>query len=257
MEEITSQEVYAKLLKEVETAAFQNLYKELRDAHPELRPYGGPMCLLEILGERNPDHDEKDGCLYALICAARRKDRLSTPALSLLLLTMWPTLIVITQRLRHLLAAHPDPLTEVYWSLLQELERPTYDRKWKIAANLSRNAAKRTVHALRAEWRYQDALDAIQDWASRSVEDPSELCRRLFQGRPEVSEEEKRELAQIARQLVAERVISEEESLLVIGHAIYGRSLKDIAQSQGVDYAAARQRYCRMKARVWAHFGLG
>ncbi len=44
--EITSQEIYAKLLKKVEEAEFAGLYQDLRTTIEELNPYNAPTALL-------------------------------------------------------------------------------------------------------------------------------------------------------------------------------------------------------------------
>ena len=254
--EITSKEVYAKLLKEVGDSAFKSSYQELRKGHPQFAPYQTPTELLTTLSQSNIQFEEKDCCLYALICAARRKNNLSAAALSLLLVTMWPTLILVTQRFRHLLTGASDPLAEVYWAFLEELENPTYDRQWKIAANLFRNTAKRTVKSLRSEWQYQKFLKGIQDLENPSIEDPLELARRFFGSPLELSDGEKQALKQLTQALAVKGVINAEEAFLVIGHAIYGASLKDLAKNQRTQYPAVRQRYSRLKTKLRAYFEL-
>ena len=50
--------------------------------------------------------------------------------------------------------------------------------------------------------------------------------------------------------LVDREVISPEERLLIVGHALHGRELKDIAREQGMRYRAASKRYQRAVAKV-------
>lgn len=254
--EITSREVYARLLKEVEAAEFAALFGELRRTIAELEGYLEPADVFAALGPDNPNHAEKDSCLYGLISASRRRDQPGSTALTLLLIAIWPSLVSITQRLGHLLKEASDPLAEVYWAFLQELDRPTYDRRWKIAANLSRNTAKRTIGSLRSTWRYRKTLQGIQEWAARSAEDTSEILSRILGSPSDLSEEDKPILAEAAQDLANAQILTAEEALLLVGHAIYGRSLKDIAAEHGVGHDAVRQRYCRLKAKLRNHFGL-
>ncbi len=169
---------------------------------------------------------------------------------------MWPALILIANRFRYLLREASDPLAEVYWAFLQELNSPTYNRRWKIAANLSRNTAKRTIGSLRSEWRYQDVLRGLERWANEYVDDAPDLLKRISGSLPELSDDDREVLAEIVQDLANAKIISVEEALLLVGHAIYSTPLKDIASQHGIRHDAIRQRYSRLKAKLKRHFNL-
>lgn len=256
MSPTTTQEIYAELLKEIENAEFGKLFQELRTTTVELSPYGKPADLLSALKSANPNHEEKDSCLYGLICATRRRDQLGTAALTLLIVTMWPALILIASRFRYLLRESGDPLSEVYWSFLQELNSPTYNRRWKIAANLSRNTAKRTIGSLRIDWRYQEAVKEIQRWANEHVEEAADVVRRISETPTPLTEDDKQILAGAVQDLVKAGIVTAEEALLLVGHSIYSTPLKDLAARCGIGHEAIRQRYFRLKAKLKRHFDL-
>lgn len=253
--ENTSREVYAQLLQEVQRAEFGKLFQTLKQAARALERYATPADLLGALGASNRDYREKDSCLYGLIVAVRQRDMAGSTALTLLLLTVWPALILIAHRLRSHLRNSPDPLADVYWAFLQELDRPTYDRRWKVAANLSMNTAKRTLGGLREEWRYQEALREVQEWASHAAEDAFELFSCRIDSPCEMSPEDKAVLSEAVQSLAKAGVVSAVDALLLTGHAIYGIPLTELAAAHGFEPDAARQRYCRLKAKLRTHFG--
>ena len=252
----TSREIYAKLLKEVEETEFARLYQELRTTIAEINPYGDPADLLTTLKSENQNHTEKDSCLYGLITAARKRDHIGTAALTLLIITMWPALILIANRYRYLLRESGDPLAEVYWAFLQELNSPTYNRRWKVAANLSRNTAKRTIGSLRFDWKYQEAVKEIERWANEYVDDAADVLRRISESSSVLTDDDKQVLAGAVQDLAKANIITAEEALLIVGHAIYNRPLIQLAIEQGVRDKTIHQRYCRLKAKLRRHFGL-
>jgi len=245
-----SEDLYARLVKQLDNAEFGKSYQQLRHASTELSAHASPRDLLDTLGEGNSSYEERDSCLWALISAARRRDHLSTPALTILLLTMWPSLLLVVERLRYLILQVGDPLSEVYWSFIEELDHPTYNRRWKIAANLARNTSKRVMKKLRVEWGYNALLADIEEWARQTAEDSAEMSRRLSSEQAEVSEEETQELRQLIEKHVATGAISFCDAALLVGHSIYGVPLKQLAEQEGIDYAALRQRLCRARAKL-------
>lgn len=251
-----TQEIYVKLLKKVEEAEFGKLFQDLRTSIVELNPYSAPADLLASLKSSNPNHEEKDSCLYGLITAVRRRDHIGTAALTLLVITMWPALILIASRFRYLLRESGDPLAEVYWAFLQELNSSTYNRRWKVAANLYRNTAKRTIGSLRIEWRYQEVLYGLERWANEYIEDAPDLLKRISVSLAGLSDDDREVLAELIQDLAKAKIITEEESLLLVGHAIYSTPLKDLATQYGIGYDSIRQRYSRLKTKLRKHFGL-
>ncbi len=231
------------VFSEIESEAFREAFGHLRRQAEALHGFASAGKLIEFLHSPSPGESErKNPVLHALICAAQSPEDPGRNARTLLLAAMWPALEHSFFRLLAMLSNTGDPFAEVYWAFLEEVQHWNPAKSSRVAANLQRNTEKRVRRAVREEQEHKAT------------------CRRLgelgtYRPAPRgeegaLSDDDRQEAAGVLASLVDQDVISLEESLLLVGHALYGRELSQMAAEQKLSREAVWKRYQRAARKV-------
>jgi DNA-directed RNA polymerase specialized sigma24 family protein len=233
-----------------EVKEFGEAFDALREECPALGHFSSAEELLAFLGGRDAGAvAEKNAALHALICRAQAADALGERAKTLLLAAMWPGLDHSYFRVLSQLEGTEDPFAEVYWAFLEEVQGWNPGKRDFVALNLQRNTERRVRNAVRRERKYQAACGHLREVGRRlGTHRLWAAAGSGWEDRPD--EGVKADAEALLAELVGRDVISIEESLLIVGHALYGRELRDIAAEQGVRYRALSKRYQRAVGKV-------
>jgi RNA polymerase sigma-70 factor (ECF subfamily) len=249
------EEIRRAVFGEIESKVFGASFERLRTSAPALKGFASPADLRAFLRAPDPARfEEKDAALHALVCAAQAGGRLAGAAKTLLFAAMWPALEHSLLRLFSILSGTEDPFAEVYWAFLEEVRLWNPDKRDRVAANLQRNTEKRVRRAVGRECRHRafrlEAMEAVQGLGPGGLRAVAESERGEVR-----TEADRTEAEAFLGGLVDRELITLEERLLLIGHALYGRTLKDLAVEHGISHDAARKRYQRAMKRVCEALG--
>ncbi len=199
--------------------------------------------LIAFLRSSDPEvSEEKNPILHALICRAQSLEEAGRDARTLLLAAMWPALEHSFFRLLPMLSNTGDPFAEVYWAFLEEVQHWNLGKRSRIAANLQRNTEKRARRSIIEDQKHKAACRRLGEFGA---------TRPALEGKGDaLSDDDKQEAADILASLVDQDVISLEENLLLIGHALYGRELSQMADEQKLSREAVWKRYQRAARKV-------
>lgn len=250
----TPRRVREAVFAEVETTAFQKQFERLQRLEPSLARYGGAMEVLAVLHDtESPNYEANDAILLALIRAAQAPVPCRRAACALLLAALMPAMTRIRKRIGALVPPDQDSFAEVYWAFLQEVAGWNPRKTNKVALNLRMNTEKRVRRRLQDETAVRSAASAAQEWLDE-VEITARLAHRAAKEEP-FEDGDRQAMVEVVRTLVDEDVLLLEESLLVVGHAVYGRPLRELAEEQHLNYKAACRRYERAVQRIRARLG--
>ncbi len=247
------------LEEEVFSEKFEKQFEGLRRRSPILARYSCPGELLALAHSAERDnYAEKDETLHRLVVVFHSDPPLCHAVASLLCLCLWPGL---WRRLGGLVVDGwvPEERFSVVWSsFLQTLEKWRPEKSNKVAASLLLNTRKRVLAQLsqeRAAWwsrreilrRLERANPVEQAAAERNWEKwakpPSEKPESL--SGPDLEEARK-----VVEQLLDDGIISQEESDLLVGKLIYGRTLREMAAQKEVKPKTLARRYERLATRI-------
>ncbi|MBI2068958.1 MAG: sigma-70 family RNA polymerase sigma factor, partial [Elusimicrobia bacterium] len=230
------------LNEELGSSQFQKQYRALLETEPILRSYPSAHELLKVLWDPlSQNYSQKDACLFALIKAFH--GGFGRLAFLLLLLALWPALEHLYYRLIPIAKTTDELFSEIYWAFLEEIEQWNLAKKDRVAINLQMNTQKRVRANIGSEQKNMELSGNVRGQES---------------GQPQMGEimptaKEGKNFAETIDDLINKGVIGEQDSFLIVRHAIYGISMKNLASEQGIPYHTVYRRYARALARIRAH----
>ena len=243
-------EIRRAVFSEIEGEGFREKFERIRGESSALQRFTSSAELLAFLRDADPSQfDQNDAILYALLRSALSEDETGKAAKVLLLAVIWPALEHVYSRLLPRLRNAADPFSEVYWAFLEEIRLWNLAKRDYMAIELARRTEKRVHRALRREERYQAACREMLE-AARAVGPDGFRAVDVSYRKGRLSEHDRAEVKALLAEFVDREVISLEESLLIAGHALYGRRLKDLAAEKGIGYRTVSKRYQRAAKKV-------
>ncbi len=225
------------LARSTSTLQFQRHFRIIQAQHVVLGHYLDPPALLGALHGNQPDHASKNQILAALVTAAQNVGPASDPALTLLLLALWPGLDAVRNRCLRRRISVPDDVASDLLARVTELIRGLdLTRVNQIAATLLRNVERDLLRSVCRETARQQAGAPIEpDWIAAPPSWAEQIQMR----------------AELRRDLAA---LIGEDADLVLGVALDGASQIEIGAALSLTESAARKRYQRATEKIRAHY---
>ena len=244
-------EIRRAVFAETEGEGFREQFARIRGGSSALRRFASAAELLAFLRDADPSkYDENDAILYALLRSAQSEGRAGNGAKVLLVTAMWPAVEHAYFRLLPRLRDAADPFSEVYWAFLEEVGSWNPETRSYVAVQLARRTERRVRRTVRLEEQYQAFCREMREAAHAAGPDglrAARVGRRKFS----LSKRDKLEAKSVLDGLVDRGAITLGESLLIAGHALYDRKLKDLAAESGDGYRTVSKRYQRAVRKVW------
>ena len=202
--------------------------------------------LVAHLTAKDGDRDEKDRIYGALVRAVQSRSDWADLATALLWLGLWPGLDAIYgHRLRDFIGRPDELVTEISFIFTTTVGRIDLAGVNRLAATLIWNVERDVREGLKRGW-----ADGARTTDVTALEDD------LRDEKPPVDD---RELPVDANDLAAVREwltgIVQGDADLVIGAALYGFDLHELADELGISHEAARKRFQRAIKRIREHAG--
>jgi len=246
--------LHAALLCSVTTLKADRKFKQVAKVHSELRRFQSADALTSFLNA-NVDStdegrlalDEKDRIYAFLVGAVQSRPDWRELATAILWLGLWPGLDAIYRhRLRDFVGRIDELVTEisfVFTSTIGRIDRSGVNR---LASTLIRNVERDIREGVKQRWADGAQIDDID-----LLENDGHL-----QTKPAI---ENRELPVDAADPVAVRSwlfgIVRDDADLVIGVALFGFDLHELADGLGIAHDAARKRFQRAIGRIRVRVG--
>lgn len=236
---------HASLVEDINQPVVRSRLRSVCARCPALGRFSGPHAVLDFLHAGRDGLDEKDEVVAALVAATRDAGDQALLSQQLLWLGLWPGLDAIyRRRLRHLRHAPEELVSEIAEAFTAAVARADLRRIRRVAATLVRNTERDVVESLRPSWARADAestLPSDEDiWLATRPPKPSIL------GLPSYTDVDD-EIAAIRKQLAS---LVGDDTTLVIGAALYGEDLHELADRLAITHDAARKRLQRALARL-------
>jgi len=249
--------LHAALLRSVTTLKADTQFRQAATVHRELSRFASPDALTAFLNtkvgkgdDRQRIYDEKDRIYSVLVHAVQAHSDWRELATALVWLGLWPGLDAIYgHRLRDF-AGRPDELvTEISFIVTTTVARIDLSGVNRLAATLVLNVERDVREALKRRWADEARVVDVDDHAAIGPDAHLET-------RPTIDE---RELPVDAADLPAVRAwladIVHGDADLVIGAALYGFDLHELADELGIGHEAARKRFQRAIKRIRERLG--
>lgn len=232
----------AGLTRTTSTLGFQRRFAALTAQVPELARFPDPAALFDWLHGPGGDGPARNSVLRALARAAQAD---AEPAVTLLLLALWPGLDALHRRLLRWFRHDPDLLaSEITARVTQNIHVLDLGQATWIAATLIRNAERDIQRALKAETSRAAGRPLTEEDAADWDAPPS-----LFAIAADLD-------ADRAALVLADRLSPTlgADAGLVIAVAVQGARQHEAAAHLGCTPAAARKRYQRALGRLRQEF---
>lgn len=229
----TWHEIFEHLMHSSSTLSFQREFNVLRQSHRNLAGYHEPGAVLDALHRESHDHDAKNRILVSLVTASQLENAGCDPALTMMLLALWPGLDAIMRRSKRRRLGYADELpSEILARATEAIRCLDLSRVNRVAATILRNIERDFMRAHQREVRRQSQHADI---------DPDEVSIGVFVREPTTSPE--RLEAEVTR-------IIGVDARLVLRVAVDGFSQIEVAVELGLSEAATRKRYQRATRRL-------
>ena len=249
--------LHAALLRSVTTLKADIQFRQAATVHDELSRFASPDALTAFLNEkvgkdddRQRVFDERDRIYAVLVRAVQANAEWRELASALVWLGLWPGLDAIYgHRLRDF-AGRPDELvTEISFIVTTTVARIDLSGVNRLAATLVLNVERDVRDALKRRWADEARVVDVDDPAATGPDEHLE-------SKPTIDD---RELPVDAADLPAVRAwltdIVHGDADLVIGAALYGFDLHELADELGIGHEAARKRFQRAIKRIRERLG--
>jgi len=249
--------LHAALLRSVTTLKADTQFRQAATVHRELSRFASPDALTAFLNtkvgkgdDRQRIYDEKDRIYSVLVHAVQAHSDWRELATALVWLGLWPGLDAIYgHRLRDF-AGRPDELvTEISFIVTTTVARIDLSGVNRLAATLVLNVERDVRDALKRRWADEARVVDVDDPVATGPDEHLE-------SKPMIDD---RELPVDAADLPAVRAwltdIVHGDADLVIGAALYGFDLHELADELGIGHEAARKRFQRAIKRIRERLG--
>ena len=249
--------LHAALLRSVTTLKADTQFRQAATVHGELSRFASPDALTAFLNtkvgkgdDRQRIYDEKDRIYSVLVRAVQAHSDWRELATALVWLGLWPGLDAIYgHRLRDFVGQPDELVADISFVVTTTVERIDLAGVNRLAATLVLNVERDVRDALKRRWAHEARVVDVDDPAATGP-DPH------LQADPTIDD---RELPVDANNLPAVREwlagIVQGDADLVIGAALYGFDLHELADELGIGHEAARKRFQRAIKRIRERLG--
>lgn len=231
--------LHAGLTRSTTTLRFQRQFEMLGSEMPELTRFSDPAALFDWLHARNGDGPARNVVLTALARSAKAK---AEPAVTLLLLALWPGLDAVQGRLAGSFRDPGELASRLALRVVQNIHALDLAAVTWVAATLVRNAERDVRRDLIAA-RVREARREVEIHARSGVASPLVLPDGL----------DADEAASILTLRLVPVVGADAD--LVVDVAVRGERQHEAAARLGSTPAATRKRYQRAIGRLRKEFG--
>lgn len=242
--------LHESLVPSITTLKADQQFKTASKSEKALERFDAADALVAYLTNKDGDRDEKDRIYAALVRAVQANAEWRELASALVWLGLWPGLDAIYgHRLRDF-AGRPDELvTEISFIVTTTVARIALSGVNRLAATLVLNVERDVRDALKRHWADEARVVDVDDPAATGPDEHLE-------SKPTIDD---RELPVDAADLPAVRAwlsdIVHGDADLVIGAALYGFDLHELADELGIGHEAARKRFQRAIKRIRERLG--
>lgn len=242
--------LHESLVRSITTLKADQQFKAASSVEQDLGRFDAADALVAYLNTKGGDLDEKDRIYAVLVRAVQARSGWSDLAIALLWLGLWPGLdAVYGHRLRDFVGRPDELVTEVSFIFTTTVARIDLSGVSRLASTLVRNTERDVREGLKRCWSDKARMADVSDPAATGA-DPNL--------RTELSITD-RELPVNANDLPAVREwltsIVQCDADLVIGAALYGFDLHELADELGIGHEAARKRFQRAIKRIRERLG--
>jgi hypothetical protein len=222
------------LYQEIRNKEFKPVFKRIKKEITLLGRFSSAEDFIRFVQE-TPFTLEKNQLVYRLIKAYQSEFKLKVPQykralLSLLLLAFWQqleqTYYVSKRRLWFL----DDPFSEVYGAYLVKIAEWIPLEEFNVIAVFQDKAESFIKQIVREEHRYR-RLQSCADYPKQVSADYTRV-------------------EEMTSEWVVQSVITEEERTIVLGHAVYGKTFKELGKELICSPAAGSKKYYRAIKRL-------
>jgi RNA polymerase sigma-70 factor (ECF subfamily) len=240
--------LHRSLVRSITTLKADLQFKAASQREEALRRFVAADALVAYLTNRDGDRDEKDRIYAALVRAVQAGTEWRDLAAALVWLGLWPGLDAIYGRRQRDFSGRTDELvTEISFILTKAIARLNLAGVNRVAATLVLNVDRHLVEALKRRWADAKCLVVLDDLTA---------MRHLESSRWRLTSAD-RELPVDAADLIAVRTwlaaLVQGDADLVIGAALLGFDLHELADELGIGHEAARKRIQRAIRRIRRH----
>lgn len=242
--------LHESLVRSITTLKADQQFKAACNVEQDLERFDAADALVAYLNTKGGDLDEKDRIYAVLVRAVQARSDWSDLAIALLWLGLWPGLdAVYGHRLRDFVGRPDELVAEVSFIFTTTVARIDLSGVSRLASTLVRNIERDVREGLKRRWSEQTRMVDVADPAA-AESDPNLRTKRLI---------DDRELPVNASDLPAVREwltsIVQGDADLVIGAALYGFDLHELADELGIGHEAARKRFQRAIKRIRERLG--
>jgi hypothetical protein len=213
----------------VRSEQFKPVFRQIKREIPFLERFSSAEDFISFVQE-TPFALEKNQLVYRLIKAYQSGLKLTAPRykkalLNLLLLSLWQQLEQTHYVSKRRLWFLDDPFSEVYGAYLNEISEWVPIDEFNIIAALQDKAESFIKQTVREENRFR------------------KLHIRAY--KPKQISVDYTRVEEMSSEWVAQSVITEEERKIVLGHAVYAKTFKELAKELICSPAACSKKYYR------------
>ena len=247
--------LHESLVRSITTLKADQQFKTAGKSEKVLERFDAADTLVAYLAAKPSAEDdkarvlgEKDRIYGALVRAVQSRSDWADLATAMLWLGLWPGLdATYSQRLRDFLGQPDELVTEISFIFTTTVGRIDLTGVSRLAATLTWNVERDVRDALKRRWAHEARVVDVDD-PTATGPDPH------LQTEPSIDD---RELPVDANDLPAVREwltgIVQGDADLVIGAALYGFDLHELADELGISHEAARKRFQRAIKRIREH----
>ena len=234
-----------RLEQELQGESYQALLRKIQETEPSFLRFSTWADVVALMRSSKSRNLIKDQILCSIF-RARREDKDSRWR-DILLVSFWPGLELIHWQKRHWDTNQEERWQNIIWAFLKTLSRIDIDKR---SHRLVQKIFYDTVHYLYDEYR---CARNHEEW---EVLTDSEEVLELAGGIEEINfsaiELREKQEAEIKRlqSLLDKGRISRSDFLLLVGTRVYGKTMTDYAQENGLDYQTIKKRRQRVEATI-------
>ena len=235
--------------KHIDTGAFRDQFRGMREACPDLAGFRNPRDLVAHQHTRKlVSPDQKDRVLYALIRAYQDRESFRLHAEVLLFLSMYPALARVYDKLEKTYTDEGDRAAEVRLEFVHQVARWNPGKRDRIAANLWMNTRRTILRRKQKEWKEQASIKETSAAARLLLEDEevAEASATHFWGLAADGshpyELDDVELDRPRKWLTQTFGISDVEANLLIARRLCRLSWKAVSEWLGMNFETARKK---------------
>jgi DNA-directed RNA polymerase specialized sigma24 family protein len=220
------------------------LLQRLRACNPAWEQFGTWRQVVEMIQECTPRDASSDWLLRAIL------ERIATgehELRSILLLGFWPFLVTTFHRKRHWDDEPDSRWQSLQWCFVKAITRIDLKRRPERLAQKILNDTTHFLHdECKADWDRTKREHPEEPQEMEKICSPQEAMEFAQVDLKRLQEEQSRRF----RRLLNEKQITEADCFLLMATHIYGRSVREYADSVGISYETAKKRHQRAEARL-------